>query len=80
MLKRLSQQVAVVAPIPGMIVEFKAKVGDEVKAGDTLAVLEAMKMMNNLDAKAEGTVKEIKCDSGDSVAKGDLLLVIEPIA
>jgi biotin carboxyl carrier protein len=63
-----------------MIVECKVKVGDEVKIGDTLVVLEAMKMMNNLDAKAEGTVKEIKCDSGDSVAKGDLLLVVEPKA
>lgn len=71
---------SVVAPIPGMIVECKVKVGDEVKVGDTLVVLEAMKMMNNLDAKAEGIVKEIKCDSGDSVAKGDLLLVVEPKA
>jgi len=71
---------SVVAPIPGMIVECKVKVGDEVKIGDTLVVLEAMKMMNNLDAKAEGTVKEIKCESGDSVAKGDMLLVIEPKA
>jgi len=71
---------SVVAPIPGMIVECKVKVGDDVKVGDALVVLEAMKMMNNLDAKAEGTVKEIKCESGDSVAKGDLLLVIEPKA
>jgi len=71
---------SVVAPIPGMIVECKVKVGDEVNIGDTLVVLEAMKMMNNLDAKAEGTVKEIKCESGDSVAKGDTLLVIEPKA
>jgi biotin carboxyl carrier protein len=68
------------APIPGMIIECKVKVGDEVKVGDTVMVLEAMKMMNNLDAKSAGIVKEIKCKSGDSVAKGDVLLIIEPKA
>nr|WP_319397781.1 pyruvate carboxylase subunit B [uncultured Carboxylicivirga sp.] len=66
------------APIPGMVVEYKKKVGDEVAAGETVVVLEAMKMMNNLESTVAGTVTEIKFDSGDSVSKGDVLMVIEP--
>ena len=59
-----------------MIVEFKKKVGDEVKVGETIVVLEAMKMFNNLDAKVDGVIKEIKFDTGDSVAKGDVIVEI----
>jgi pyruvate carboxylase subunit B len=66
------------APIPGMIVEYKKAVGDKVKPGDVLVVLEAMKMMNNMESSVEGVVKEVKFESGDSVSKGDLLMVIEP--
>ncbi len=70
----------VCAPIPGMIVEYKKAVGDEIKRGETVVVLEAMKMFNNLDAPIDGIVKEIKFASGDSVTKGDVLCVIEPKA
>ncbi len=66
-----------VAPIPGMIVELKKSVGDPVTPGETVIVLEAMKMMNNLDAAIGGVVKDIKISSGDSVSKGDLLMEIE---
>ncbi len=66
------------APIPGMIAEYKVKEGDEVKKGDVVAVLEAMKMFNNMESPADGTIKEIKFDVGDSVAKGDIILVVEP--
>lgn len=68
---------SIVAPIPGMIFEVKKKVGDEVKAGDTVLVLEAMKMQNTLEASVDGVIKEIRFDTGDSVAKGDVLVVIE---
>jgi len=68
-----------VAPIPGMIIEYKKKVGDEVKAGDTIVVLEAMKMFNNLDAQCDGIIKNIDHKAGDSVAKGAILCYIEPI-
>ncbi len=68
----------VTAPIPGMVVEYKVKKGDEVKVGDALVVVEAMKMMNSLESKVNGIVTEIKLESGDSVGKGDVLLVIEP--
>ena len=67
------------APIPGMIIEYKKRVGDEVKAGDTIVVLEAMKMFNNLDAPCDGTIKNIDHKAGDSVSKGALLCYIEPI-
>jgi len=67
-----------IATIPGMIVEYKKKVGDKVKSGETVIVLEAMKMMNNLASNATGVIKEIKYSSGDSVSKGDVLMIIDP--
>ena len=66
------------APIPGMIIEYKQNVGDKVKAGDTIVVLEAMKMFNNLGAPCDGVIKNIIRKAGDSVAKGDVLCQIEP--
>jgi pyruvate/oxaloacetate carboxyltransferase len=69
---------ALQAPIPGMIVEYKVKEGDEVQKGDTVVVLEAMKMFNNLEAPITGVVKETKFGEGESVGKGDILLVIGP--
>ncbi|MGL1894424.1 MAG: pyruvate carboxylase subunit B [Spirochaetaceae bacterium] len=68
---------SIVAPIPGMIVEFKKQVGDEVKKGDVVVVLEAMKMMNNLEAAIDGVIKAIHFDTADSVAKGDVLVTID---
>ena len=67
-----------VAPIPGMIIEYKKKVGDEVKAGDTVVVLEAMKMFNNLDSPCDGVIKNIDHKAGDSVSKGSILCYIKP--
>ncbi len=66
------------APLPGMIVDIKKSVGDKVKAGETVLVLEAMKMMNNLESTINGVVKEIKFATSDSVSKGDVLMRIEP--
>jgi pyruvate/oxaloacetate carboxyltransferase len=66
-----------VAPLPGMIVEYRKAVGDMVQPGETVVVLEAMKMMNNIDASIGGKIKEIHYSSGDSVSKGDVLMVIE---
>ena len=64
------------APMPGMIVSYQKKVGDAVSEGETVVILEAMKMENALPAPASGTIKEIKYSSGDSVAKNDVLCVI----
>jgi len=64
------------APMPGMIVSYEKEVGDSVKQGETIIILEAMKMENALTSPASGVVKSIKFKSGDSVAKNDLLCVI----
>jgi len=64
------------APMPGMIVSYEKNVGDEVAEGDTVLILEAMKMENALAAPCSGTIKAINFSSGDSVAKGDVLAVI----
>lgn len=67
----------VVAPLPGTVTEVKVKVGDKVAAGQTVVILEAMKMANNLDTEQAGTVKEICCNTGESVKEGTVLVVVE---
>ena len=64
------------APMPGMIVRYSKQVGDAVSKGDTLVILEAMKMENALPAPADGTIKAINFSSGDTVSKDDVLCVI----
>ncbi len=64
------------APMPGMIVNYLKQVGDSVDEGETVVVLEAMKMENALPAPCGGTIKAINYASGDSVSKNDVLLVI----
>ena len=66
----------VTAPMPGMIVSYAKNVGDTISQGETVVVLEAMKMENALPAPASGTIKSVNFSSGDSVAKGDVLAVI----
>ena len=68
-------QVAV--PMQGTIVKVLVAVGDSVEAGDTVCVLEAMKMENNVVADIAGTVAEVKVAVGDSVGSGDVVVVIE---
>ncbi len=64
------------APMPGMVVRFEKKVGDTVSKGDTVLVLEAMKMENALVAPCDGTVKAVNFQVGDTVVKGATLAVI----
>ena len=66
----------IVAPMPGMIISFEKEVGDAVEAGDTVVILEAMKMENALTAPVAGTIKAINYDTGDSVPKDAVLCVI----
>jgi len=67
----------IVAPIPGMVVEYKVKEGDTVKAGDTIVVLEAMKMYNNLTAPSDGVIKLITKQAGENAGKDEVLCIIE---
>ena len=61
-------------PMPGLIVSVNVEVGQEVKAGEILAVVEAMKMENVLTAERDGTIKKIKAKKGDSLALDEVIL------
>ena len=67
----------VVAPLPGTINEIKVKVGDKVNAGDTVVILEAMKMQNNIEAETSGTITSINVNKGNAVMEGDTLVTIK---
>ena len=67
---------AVTSPLPGVILEVSDKVGDAVKRGQKVVVLEAMKMENVIEATADGTVTAIKVGKGDSVLEGAPLVII----
>ncbi len=62
------------APMPGLIANILVKVGDEVAKGDSLLILEAMKMENVIKAAGEGVIKNIKINKGESVEKNQLLI------
>jgi len=64
------------SPLPGIILEMHVKVGDIVKAGQKLLVLEAMKMENSIDSDIDGKVLSISVNKGDSVMEGDVILTI----
>jgi pyruvate carboxylase subunit B len=71
-----AEETTIVAPMPGMIIQYEVKVGDEVKADDVVVVLEAMKMANALATPVSGRVKAINFKEGDHVATGDVLAII----
>lgn len=68
---------ALKAPLPGVIREINVAVGDEVKVGDTVVVLEAMKMANNLEAEKAGKVTAVLVQPGESVMEDTPLVLIE---
>ena len=64
------------APLPGTIIELKVNVGDTVKQGDVVLVIEAMKMQNNIESEYNGTVTSITVKQGETVMEGAVLLTI----
>ena len=64
----------VTAPLPGSITKVSVKVGDTVAAGDTVLMMEAMKMENSITAEFAGTVKAVLCKEGDQVQSGQALV------
>ncbi len=64
------------APIPGLILQVNVKAGDAVKIGDTLMIMEAMKMENNINSDKEGVVVSVSVNQGDNVLEGDVLVEI----
>ena len=71
-------ETALTAPIPGTVVRYTVSEAQQVKAGETVVVLEAMKMENTLPAPVDGVIKQISLQAGAKVARGDVLLVIGP--
>lgn len=67
------------APLTGKVILVNVKAGDSVKQGDSLVVLESMKMETALTAPADALVKTINCQAGDSVSNGQLLVELEPL-
>jgi acetyl-CoA carboxylase biotin carboxyl carrier protein len=65
------------AHITGTVWKIEVAVGDEVKDGDTLVILESMKMEMPVEAEDDGKVAEIRCEEGQSVSEGDVLVVLE---
>lgn len=64
------------APMPGKILSVNVKVGDAVKRGDVLLILEAMKMQNEIMAPADGKIADIRVSSGQTVSTGDPMVII----
>ena len=71
-----SGNIKVEAPMPGTIIDIKVSSGNAVKTGDTLLILEAMKMENNIVAPSDGTVAGIHVNKGDSVEAGQILITL----
>ena len=67
----------IAAHITGNVWKIEVQVGDEIEDGDTVVILESMKMEIPVEAEDDGTVKEIRCAEGDSVSEGDVLVVLE---
>ena len=65
------------ALIPGVVAEIGSSVGQPVKQGDTLMILEAMKMLNRIKAPVDGTIKAINVAVGEKITKGQVLIEIE---
>lgn len=72
-----AQPNSIKAPIPGTVLKINCKKGDAVEAGDTVMLLEAMKMQNEINAAVSGKIDSIEVKEGDSVMEGDTLLIID---
>ena len=75
--KPAASKSGVKSPLPGVILDIKVNVGDEVKKGQTIIILEAMKMENSINADKDGKVTTINVSKGESVLEGTDLVIIE---
>jgi biotin carboxyl carrier protein len=72
-----SQKTRIVAPIPGVVLSLDVEVGDVLKVGDRMLVLEAMKMENNIVCEKAGTITDIKISVGQQVLQDELMIELE---
>jgi biotin carboxyl carrier protein len=75
--KKVQAAGEIVAPIPGRILDIKVNVGDPVAKGQTLAIMEAMKMENNITSTMDGVVQTIRVQKDSEVATGEVIMIIE---
>lgn len=73
---QIAGEIAVRAPMPGLVLNVLKEAGDEVERGETVVVLEAMKMENDLTSPHSGTIKEVRVSKGQTVNQGDILLIV----
>ncbi|UCE39700.1 MAG: biotin/lipoyl-binding protein [Thermoplasmata archaeon] len=66
----------ILAPMPGKVVAVKVNLGDDVKPGDVVVILEAMKMENEITSNRDGKISEVRVKEGDSVDADDVLVVV----
>jgi biotin carboxyl carrier protein len=72
-----SSSVVIEAPMPGKIIDILVEVGSEIKEGESIIILEAMKMQNEISSHVSGTVKSVEVKKNDSVMKDDVLIEIQ---
>ena len=73
---RVRSALGVASPLPGVIIEISVKEGQQVKAGQKVAILEAMKMENEIPAPKDGTITDIHVHKGDTLQEGDPVVTI----
>ena len=74
------QNDCIISPMPGKVVKIPVAVGQEMKAGDTAIVIEAMKMQSNYKVTSDCRIKEILVQEGDNITGDQTLITLEPIA
>lgn len=67
---------SIIAPIPGVILDITVQVGEKVEEGQTVVIIEAMKMENNLVSNIDGIIREIRVQKGAKVKTGDIIMII----
>jgi biotin carboxyl carrier protein len=75
--QKLSHHEIIKAPMPGLLLKLKKKIGDSVEMGESIAILEAMKMENDIISSATGIIKEINVKEGATVEKDEIILKID---
>ncbi|HHE54532.1 MAG TPA: biotin/lipoyl-binding protein [Caldithrix abyssi] len=77
--KEISDGTFIKAPLPGLVLKVLVNKGDIIKAGQTMMIIEAMKMENEVTSRTDGQVLDVRFKEGDSVNQGDTLILLKPV-